>query len=236
VNEVFLPIAASGLLAAWAVRGRSSQVFAASAWRGPGGRRSVALTFDDGPSESTPELLDTLNRFGVKATFFQVGAHVRRLPEIARAVSDAGHEIGNHTDNHARLWLRLPSFLDREVSQAQATLLQVHGTAPNLFRAPYGVRWPGLGAIQRKYGLRGVMWTVLARDWRLPAIQAEPFILRHTQPGAIVCLHDGRELAIRPDIRETIETVRLLIPSLLDAGYSFETVSSILCPKTSPKG
>jgi peptidoglycan/xylan/chitin deacetylase (PgdA/CDA1 family) len=234
VTEVLLPVTTGGLLAAWAVRGRSSQVFGASSWRGTGERRSVALTFDDGPSESTPELLELLDRFGVKATFFQVGSHVRRLPDIARSVSASGHEIGNHTDHHARLWLRLPAFLDREISGAQATLEQVHGKPPCLFRAPYGVRWPGLSAIQQKHGLLGVMWTILGRDWRLPAVQAAPFIRRHAQPGAIVCLHDGRELAIRPDIRETIETVRLLIPSMLEVGYSFETVSSILCPKTSP--
>ncbi len=82
--------------AAWAVRGRSSTMFAPSIWRGPRDCRALALTFDDGPSESTPALLDVLARHGVSATFFQCGANVERLPGIARATVEAGHEIGNH--------------------------------------------------------------------------------------------------------------------------------------------
>ena len=83
---------ASGL--AWAVRGRSSSVFGESIYRGTSGRRSIALTFDDGPSESTPALLEVLRKHNVKATFFMCGANVERCPEIARQVVAAGHEIG----------------------------------------------------------------------------------------------------------------------------------------------
>src|SRR5215471_16707317 len=92
--------------AAWAVRGRSSAVFAPSIWRGPRDRRAIALTFDDGPSESTPALLELLARQNVPATFFQCGANIERLPHIARAVSDAGHEIGNHTGSHPMFCFR----------------------------------------------------------------------------------------------------------------------------------
>src|SRR5690348_10834341 len=74
--------AAAGLLA-WAVRGRSSRVFGPSVWRGPQDRRAVALTFDDGPSESTPRILEILARHGVSATFFLIGANVERLPSVA---------------------------------------------------------------------------------------------------------------------------------------------------------
>ena len=76
--------AACGVMA-WAVRGRSSQVFGKSVWRGPRDRRSIALTFDDGPSESTPQILDILARHGARATFFQCGANVERIPAVARA-------------------------------------------------------------------------------------------------------------------------------------------------------
>src|SRR5215472_3734031 len=85
---------------AWAVRGRSSQVFGPSSWRGTSARRTLALTFDDGPSEDTPRLLEILDRHRVPATFFQIGLNVQRLPGIARAVSGAGHAIGNHTYSH----------------------------------------------------------------------------------------------------------------------------------------
>ncbi len=209
---------------AWAVRGRSSSVFGRSVWRGPTNARDVALTFDDGPSESTPALLGVLQRFGVRATFFQCGVHVRRLPEVAREVAAAGHEIGNHTEHHARLWLRSGSFLRAEIGLAQESIAAVTGMRPRLFRAPYGVRWPGLGGVQREFGLTGVMWTVIGNDWVLPAPAITERVLRSAGPGGIVCLHDGRELTERPDISATIDAVREIVPRLLDQGYRFRTV------------
>src|SRR5215469_11129473 len=91
--------AAAGFLT-WAVRGRSSEVFGPSVWRGPRDRRAVALTFDDGPSESTPRILEILERHQVPATFFQIGANVERLPAVARSVAEAGHTVGNHSHTH----------------------------------------------------------------------------------------------------------------------------------------
>src|SRR5215471_14917258 len=93
-------VAAFVSAAAWAVRGKSSQLLAPSVWRGDSGRKTIALTFDDGPSVSTPALLDLLGRHKVRATFFMCGKNVRRLKSIAKEVVDAGHEIGNHTDTH----------------------------------------------------------------------------------------------------------------------------------------
>src|SRR5229473_830337 len=93
---------------AYAVRGRSSALLAPSVYKGVTGRRAVALTFDDGPSESTPKMLSLLNRYGVSATFFQCGRNVRRLPQVARDVVAAGHEIGNHSDSHPMLRFQTP--------------------------------------------------------------------------------------------------------------------------------
>jgi peptidoglycan/xylan/chitin deacetylase (PgdA/CDA1 family) len=76
------------------------------------------------------------------------------------------------------------------------------------------------------------MWTVIGRDWRLPAAAVVERVVGAAQNGAIVCLHDGRERTPHPDIRNTLEAVRQIIPALLEQGYHFETVSQILCPKT----
>jgi peptidoglycan/xylan/chitin deacetylase (PgdA/CDA1 family) len=186
------------------------------------------LTFDDGPSPSTPVLLDLLDSHGVKATFFQCGMHVRRLPEIAKSLVDAGHEIGNHTDSHARLWLRSPEFIEAEIGQAQHAIENATGARPVLFRAPYGVRWFGLDQAQRQYGLTGVMWTALGRDWRLQPAEITARLIRRAENGAIFCLHDGRERVTVPDISNTIGAVRELLPRLMDMGYSFCTVSELL--------
>ncbi len=157
---------AAGYLA-WAVRGRSAAVFGASVYRGARDSKAIALTFDDGPSESTPLLLEELARHGVSATFFQCGCNVRRLPGIARQVAEAGHEIGNHSDTHPLLCFRSARFMTQELARAQHSIFDATGQTPRYFRAPYGVRWFGIGQAQAETGLTGVMWTVIGRDWTI---------------------------------------------------------------------
>lgn len=223
-----LTAAAAAGFGAYATRARSSTIFGPSIYRGSRARRAIALTFDDGPSPSTPALLDILAEHDVQATFFQCGMHVRRLPDIARDVVDAGHEVGNHTDTHARLWLRSREFIECEIAQAQHAIENAAGVRPSLFRAPYGVRWWGLSESQARHDLMGVMWTALARDWRLPADAIAARLLDAAENGAIFCLHDGRERAAAPDISNTLRAVRTLIPHLLDRGYQLCTVSELL--------
>jgi peptidoglycan-N-acetylglucosamine deacetylase len=217
--------AAAGLMA-YAVRSRSSTLFGPSVWRGASDRASIALTFDDGPSEATPELLGVLQNHGARATFFQCGMNVRRLPDVVRQVAAAGHEIGNHSDTHTRLYFRSRQTIYDELARAQESIAEAAGVAPTLFRAPFGARWFGLRAAQRKLGLLGVMWTAIGRDWKLPAPAVVARLAAAARNGAIFCLHDGRGTA-----GTCIEAVRRLIPSLLEKGYHFETVSEILCPK-----
>lgn len=218
---------------AWAARGKSAQVFAPSIWQGSLDRPSLALTFDDGPSESTAELLTILESYGVRATFFQCGRNVRRLPAVTREVVAAGHEVGNHTDSHAALWLRSREFIQGELERAQTSIQEVTGSAPRFFRPPFGVKWLGLRQAQGSLGLSGVMWTVIGLDWKLPADGISRRVLNGVRNGAIVCLHDGRGLSEKPDVRETLDAVRYVLPILRDKGYHFETVSQLICPKTS---
>jgi len=225
---------ASGAIAtaalAYAVRGRSATLLADSVYHGVRSRPAIALTFDDGPSESTPALLEVLDRLKVPATFFQCGANVRRLPGISRQVLAAGHEIGNHSDTHPYFCLRSPAMMRRELARAQAAIEEATGVRPRFFRAPYGVRWFGLRAVQRQLDLLGVMWTSIGVDWKLPSDRIVTRLLRGAGNGAIFCLHDGRLLQPRPDIRPTLDAARLVVPALIDRGFHFEKISDILCP------
>ena len=216
--------------AAYAVRGKRSQICGPSVWRGPAERSAIALTFDDGPSESTPELLALLARHSVSATFFQCGANIRRLPAIARAVKGAGHEIGNHSDTHPIFAFRSAAFITAEFARAQRTIEDELECRPQFLRAPYGVRWPGFRAMQQRLGLTGAMWTVIGRDWKLPARAIAERVLSRAVNGAILCLHDGRELARKPDIRPTLDAVDQILPELRGRGYRFVTLSELLCP------
>jgi peptidoglycan/xylan/chitin deacetylase (PgdA/CDA1 family) len=224
-------VAAGAGFMGYAVRGRSSTLFGPSVYRGDRNHRALALTFDDGPSESTPALLEILARQRVRATFFMCGENVRRLPDIAREVADRGHEIGNHTDSHPRLDFKSAEFIYREMATAQERIHGATGVSPKLFRAPYGVRWFGLRAAQQQLGLLGVMWTVIARDWRLPAEAVAQRLTSGANNGGILCLHDGRAVRPAPDISATVRAVEQAIPILRQRGFEFETVSEMICPR-----
>ena len=130
--------AASAGFLAWAVRGRAAQVFGRSVWRGPRDRAVISLTFDDGPSESTPRILEILNRYAMPATFFQCGENVERLPQVAREVLAAGHAIGNHSQTHPAFYLRIAVVHRRGTHGAPSGPSSTHtGTRPVVVSRPF---------------------------------------------------------------------------------------------------
>ena len=237
-GPVAATVAAAAALA-WAARGRSSSVFGRSVWRGPAHRRAFAVTFDDGPGQGTSAVLDILARYRVPATFVMCGEHVRRRPSVARDVVSAGHQVGNHTDTHPRLWLQRSTFIGDELRRAQRSIEDATGTSPVLFRSTYGVRWFGLRQAQRELGLLHVMWTTIARDWVLDDDAITARLISGARNGAIYCLHDGRGRDTEADISNTVAALRNFLPQMLDKGYQFLTVGELigysgsLCPKTS---
>lgn len=214
--------------AAYGSVSRSSQLFGPSVYRGPGRRRTIALTFDDGPSEGTLELLDYLQEEKVWATFFQCGMNVRRLPHVAGQVAAAGHQLGNHTYSHPKLPFKSRDFIRREFTEAQKIIHYETGMTPMVMRPPYGFRWFGVREVQERLALLGVMWTTIAYDWRWPADRIAAYVIPRACPGGIICLHDGRGVDPQPDITSTVRAVRQIVPALKDQGYSFEVVSDLI--------
>ena len=220
---------AAALIIGHGVRGRSSQLFGPSVWRGPPDKKQIALTFDDGPSEATPYVLEVLDLFRVRATFFQCGKNVERLPGIARQVHEQGHEIGNHTWSHPRLIRCSAAHIRQEIGATQRAILDAAGVEPRLFRAPYGMRWFGLRPALREYRLTGVMWTVIGYDWEWEACEIADHVVSHASNGGIVCLHDGDRTRSRVDRRNTVQALREILPKLCDRGYSFVLAPEFLC-------
>ena len=223
--------AAAGFMT-YAVIGRSSSVFGESSYHGDRNLPAMALTFDDGPSESTPKLLEVLDEYRVPATFFMCGENVRRCPAVAREVAARGHEIANHTDSHPCLVFKGPARIYHELSRAQETIQETTGAKPRWFRAPYGARWFGVGQAQELLGLRGVMWTVIGRDWQWPSDRVSELVMSRAANGAVICLHDGRTVQPSPDITSTIEAVKYTIPRLQERGFQFLSLTQTLCPTT----
>lgn len=178
------------------------------------GRAEVALTFDDGPDPAiTPQVLDLLDAYGARATFFCIGARARCYPEIVREIVRRGHAVENHTDRHPNGFAALPpSALRREIVAAQATLAELTGTPPVFFRAPMGLRSPLLQPVLFRLGLRLASWTRRALDGaRGDPVAALNRLQQGLKAGDVLLLHD-RELTPGQDGRAVVLTV---LPRLL---------------------
>jgi peptidoglycan/xylan/chitin deacetylase (PgdA/CDA1 family) len=221
-------VSGASATAAYGSISKSSQLFGPSVYRGPGRRRSVALTFDDGPSEGTLPILDYLHKEGVWVTFFQCGMNVRRFPHIAGQVAAAGHQLGNHTYSHPKLPFKSREFIEHEFVEAQKIITFETGVAPMLLRPPYGFRWVGMREVQKKLALLDVLWTVIGYDWCWPAERIAKHVLSRSSAGGIICLHDGRGVQQNPDVRTTLQAVKQIVPVLKDQGYTFEVVSDLM--------
>lgn len=194
-------------------------------FRMPAGKsgHDIYLTFDDGPiPEATPWVLDTLDRYGVKATFFMVGDNAKRYPELAREVARRGHRVGNHTMHHLQgVKVTTRTYL-RDVTEAQAHICPedrpVTDTRKPLFRPPHGWLRPRQARALRKH-YRVVMYDLVTRDYsrRLTAGQVLDNVKRYARPGAIVVFHDS--LKSLPRIREALPEA---LEWLKEQGYKFK--------------
>lgn len=199
--------------------------------RGPE-RMFVALTFDDGPSpDYTPMVLDVLKKHGVKATFFLVGKHVKKYPEVAKRIIEEGHEIGNHTYSHKDLVPSTKKKLEREILENQKVIEEVLGVKTSLFRPPRGIFSDAVLKFAGKHGLLTVLWSVSGIDWaQTPPFLIAKRIIQYAHPGAIILLHDSGAL-LRSEGHSRLNTVKaleIIIPALKEKGYSFATISELL--------
>lgn len=158
-------------------------------------RREVSITFDDGPDpEITPQVLNLLDRYGAKASFFCVAEKVSAYPELAREIVKRGHSLENHTNSHPYAFSFFgPRSIMREIGSAQATISAVTGVSPRFFRAPMGFRPPFLAPAMERTGLCCATWT--RRGFDTFANHPEPVLqqlLRGLAPGDILLLHDAR--------------------------------------------
>lgn len=178
--------------------------------------QQIALTFDDGPDpEVTPALLDLLDRHHACATFFCIGERVQRHPRIVREIQRRGHHVENHSQRHLHHFSLLGiRGLRREIGDAQATIADVCGRAPRLFRAPAGLRSPLLDPVLQTFGLRLASWSRRGFDTRARTAQT---VLARLLPGicsgSILLLHDGNCSVRSPDRPLLLE----VLPPLLAA-------------------
>ena len=175
--------------------------------------KAVYLTFDDGPiPEATPFILDTLKKFGVKATFFMVGDNVRKHPELYQRIVDEGHQVGNHTHNHIVGLTHTIKEYSYNVEKANAYIHSRYVLPPHGWMRLAQYAW-----LSRKYKI--VMWDLVTRDYSkwMTADDVLNNIKRYTRNGSIITFHDSLK---------SIDKLRTALPASLqwlqDQGYSFK--------------
>ena len=179
--------------------------------------RTVALTFDDGPSADTPRILDILRRHRVPATFCLLGDNVEDHPDIARRIVREGHRLCNHSRSHADLARASAHRVRGEVTIAQWQIARATGVTPTTFRFPYGSSDARAERIVRRAGLRPLSWDVDPQDWARPRSGTiTTRVVRAVRPGSVVLLHDGGG-----DRSHTAAAVDDLITTLRGRGYRF---------------
>jgi peptidoglycan-N-acetylglucosamine deacetylase len=187
-------------------------------------RHEVALTFDDGPDQSTPAMLDALEHAHAPATFFQIGRQIPgRAPLLHRMLRD-GDAIGDHTYDHPDL-TRDPAVAGPEIERTAAAIRDATGGYRTcLFRAPYGAVDNALFGLVREMGMTTIGWNVDPRDWASPGTDAiVTRVLGAVTPGAIVIMHDGGGPR-----GQTVAAVPRIVSGLRSRGYRLVTVPELL--------
>src|SRR4030081_249685 len=221
-----LTAAAAASAAGYQSMAPQGQWFGRTFAEGVRGSKRIALTYDDGPNDPhTLKLLDVLAKHSVRATFFMIGRYVRQRPDIALAVAQAGHVIGNHTFTHRLLIFESAARTRTQLVDCKQALEDAVGEHSNLFRPPFGGRRPATLRVARALGLETVMWNVTGYDWNAPpAAVIEKKVMRQIRGGDVILLHDGGHRAMGADRAQTGIATDNLIQRYKDEGHEFTTV------------
>jgi len=186
-------------------------------------QKVVALTFDDGPTVYTNDVLNILAEKGVEATFYVTGLGLEDYPNIGKSIVEQGHELGNHSYSHKRFLLKNQEFIDQEI-QTTNTRIREAGYANEItFRPPYGKKLFGLPWYLMRHGIKTVTWDVEPDSFGLESHFIADYTIQHVKSGSIILLHP---------FCESCTGQRAAIPEIIDSlheqGYDFVTVSELL--------
>jgi len=191
-------------------------LFSSLVWKIPNDKKTVYLTFDDGPTEKvTRKILEVLKNENVKASFFCVGKNVEKYPDLFTCIKEEGHAIGNHTNTHLNGWKTNKKQYLEDVEEADKLIKS------NLFRPPYGkLNWRSKRDLQRKYKI--VMWDIAGGDFDpyLSIKDVVKNIINNVNTGSIVVLHDNQKF-----MSKTVEALPIIIKELKAKKYRFGLIN-----------
>ncbi len=241
---IAVPAVTGGLagMTAYATVNARAQLFGRSLCKTDSPKK-LALTFDDGPNPSiTPKLLDLLDRYKAKATFFVIGNFARGCPELLKDIYARGHNVGNHTDTHPNLFFCGREETGTELQRCSEAIERALFELPQFFRPPFGYRSPWLSEIVQRQNMQMVTWSLLPGDWRAKPVEwltermqrvaenarsrpAEKARNGPTSDGEILCLHDGNYARQNGDRSVTLAALEYWLPRWHDLGLEFVTMA-----------
>ena len=185
------------------------------------GNKVIALTFDDGPGPYTAHLLDVLDQYGAKATFFLIGSKVSSQANIVRSIHARGHQLGNHSWSHPELPKLPVDQIADEIDRTNDAIKQATGVTPAILRPPYGAVNSAVLEQLRLRGMSSILWSVDTRDWadRNSDIVCSRAVAG-AHPGAIILMHDIHQTSVN--------AVPCILNALKQQGYSFVTVQGLI--------
>lgn len=199
-------------------------------------KKYVALTFDDGPNPPfTDQIIDVLDKYGVKATFFVVGQEVRKYPGTFRKIVKKGHEMGNHSWDHTRLTYKSYGYISNQISSTDKIIRDYGYVGTIYFRAPFGHKLIVLPYILNESNRLHILWDIELYDWDSPPPELMLSKLdEKISPGSIILLHDGDAVAkdgVKAPRAATVEVTKLILEKYIKQGYKFVTISELLDAK-----
>jgi peptidoglycan/xylan/chitin deacetylase (PgdA/CDA1 family) len=195
-------------------------------WRLPAQRQRVcAITFDDGPSAATPRVVEILDRYQVKATFFVLAANARRHPEALRLLAERGHTVAVHGVTHRKIHQADAGAIEREVSGASQALTDLGVTPARLYRPPHGLKNAATFRVARRLGFEVWAWSrgIWDTDRPAPTVLVER-ATRFACSRMVLLLHDGRGDEEQPDVTSMVAALPAILERLRAAGFTFLTL------------
>lgn len=194
----------------------AAKIYRDLTWHFAGKENEIFLTFDDGPTPGiTPWVLDVLDKFEAKATFFCIGKNVQKHPDLYKEILKRGHSVGNHTNTHIKGWRASNKKYKQNIEKAAKVINS------NLFRPPYGrIRPRQISSIKQDFKI--IMWDVLTKDYDRKVSEEECFrnTLDYSESGSIVVFHD---------IKKAEKNIKYALPKLLqhysEQGFIFNSIA-----------
>ncbi len=197
-------------------------------------KKRIAITFDDGPSPNwTPKILDELKKADIKATFFMIGHHVQKYPQVAKRVVEEGHEVGNHGYAHSVVLYYKPAEIEEEIKYTEHVIQEITGYTTKIFRPPKAWLRTAIKDKIKSMGYNVVLWSLNAKDWvSFNHKYTVKYLSSRVRNGDILLFHDSGNVFTTEggDRTQTVKAIGLLVETLRKKGFEFVTTEELIQP------